>query len=246
MRAAAIWSVFTRGRTTVKLSPVAGRAKAYTYSHSYLVRPQADGRCPGSDQARRVTGLRPSRASSAAHTSTALPGLAALSRLTRRRKFFSPPAGGRGLLANITPGLVVLNPGTTDEIRLVGDTVADDQALAAFFGTTGSPSSRSAAATMTVGGESVHAAFTFTEFSPTGGAAVLAGDASVTLGSPLGIRLSGGDGAFTLTPAGAAGFVTPGSPCPGSATGSRPSRSACSGSARADSSARSRSTAAPG
>jgi hypothetical protein len=91
-----IRSTFTRGRMTVNVSPVFGRANPYTYSHSYLVRPQEVGRHPLSHHTRRVMGFRPSRASSCAHTSTAFPGFAARSRLIRRRKFFSTPAGSAG------------------------------------------------------------------------------------------------------------------------------------------------------
>src|SRR5262249_58439860 len=70
VRASAIRSTLTRGRMTVTVSPVLGRANPYTYSHSYLVRPHDRGRHPLSHHTRRVTGLSPSRASSSDHTST--------------------------------------------------------------------------------------------------------------------------------------------------------------------------------
>src|SRR5262245_16810521 len=87
---------FTRGRITANVWPVRGRAKAYTSSQSYRVRPPDRGRRPRKDQTRRAIGLSPSLAWSSAHTSTALSGLARRSRVTRRLKFFSTgPGSGR-------------------------------------------------------------------------------------------------------------------------------------------------------
>jgi hypothetical protein len=58
----AIRSAFTRGRMAVNDWPVAGRAKSYTYSQSYRVRPPEVGRRPLSAHTRRAIGLSPSRA----------------------------------------------------------------------------------------------------------------------------------------------------------------------------------------
>jgi hypothetical protein len=95
-RASAIRSTLTRGRITVKVSPVRGRANPYPDSHSDRVRPHDRGRHPRSHHTRRVMGFRPSLASSSAPTSTAWPGFARRSCWTRCLKFLSTPGGSGG------------------------------------------------------------------------------------------------------------------------------------------------------
>src|SRR5262249_53554288 len=58
-RASDIRSAFTRGRSTPNVWPVLGRAKAYTDSQSYRVRPDDRGRRPLRDQTRRAIGWSP-------------------------------------------------------------------------------------------------------------------------------------------------------------------------------------------
>lgn len=65
---------FALGRTRNRLRPLLGCANPYTNTDSNLCRPLLVGRFPLSAHTRRTIGLRPSRASSSHHNSTALSG----------------------------------------------------------------------------------------------------------------------------------------------------------------------------
>ncbi len=76
-------------------SPLVGRTKAVTCSHSWRWWPSATGRTPTGAQTRRRTGFRPRRCSSSAQTSTGRPGCAARARATAAPIFLSAPPAPR-------------------------------------------------------------------------------------------------------------------------------------------------------
>ena len=117
------------------------------------------------------------------------------------------PAGG--LSASVVNGNLVRLATGGGPIDLQADTAAGTPALVGFFtAADGTAAPATFTGSLTTAGQTVRGTFGLKEFSPTGGVAVTAANATVVVGGGgIGVELSDADGAFALLSTGLAGVV---------------------------------------